>query len=169
MLPEAFAQDAERLPSFEREARTLASPNHPNIAIIHGLEKGPAEANSGECARWSAELVEVQTFDDRIAHGAMPVDETLAVAKQIAEALEAAHEQGIVHRDLKPANIKIRDDGAVKVLDFGLPTVETAVSSGADQRRAFAVTNNHDARDDAARRDSWHGGLHGPRTGAGRL
>ena len=125
VLPEAFAQDAERLARFEREARTLASLNHPNIAIIHGLEQ------SDGVRALVMELVEGPTLADRIAHGAMPVDETLAVAKQIAEALEAAHEQGIVHRDLKPANIKIRDDGAVKVLDFGLAKiVDGAVSSG---------------------------------------
>src|SRR5262245_20604863 len=114
VLPEAFAQDAERLVRFEREARTLASLNHPNIAIIHGLEKADG------VRALVMELVEGPTLAERIAHGAMPIDEALAVAKQIAEALEVAHEQGIVHRDLKPANVKVRDDGTVKVLDFGL-------------------------------------------------
>jgi Tol biopolymer transport system component len=114
VLPEAFAQDAERLARFEREARTLASLNHPNIAIIHGLEQ------SDGVRALVMELVEGPTLADRIAPGAIPVDEALAIGKQIAEALEAAHEQGIIHRDLKPANVKVRDDGTVKVLDFGL-------------------------------------------------
>ncbi|HET9386060.1 MAG TPA: serine/threonine-protein kinase, partial [Gemmatimonadales bacterium] len=114
VLPEAFAHDADRLARFEREARTLAALNHPNIAAVYGLEK-----SSGVHAL-VMELVDGPTLADRIVHGAIPLDEALAIAKQIAEALEAAHEQGIVHRDLKPANIKVRDDGAVKVLDFGL-------------------------------------------------
>ncbi len=125
VLPEAFAQDAERLARFEREAKTLASLNHPNIAIIHGLEKADS------LRALVMELVEGPTLADRIAAGAIPIDEALAIAKQIAEALEAAHEQGIVHRDLKPANVKVRDDGMVKVLDFGLAKmVDSAVESG---------------------------------------
>jgi serine/threonine protein kinase len=142
VLPEAFAQDAERLARFEREARTLASLNHPNIAIIHGLEKGPAEAGHyGEVRALVMELVEGPTLADRIAQGALPVDEAMAVAKQIAEALEAAHEQGIVHRDLKPANVKVRDDGAVKVLDFGLAKiVDGAVSSSAPVSVAHSLS-----------------------------
>jgi serine/threonine-protein kinase len=119
VLPEAFAQDTERLARFEREARTLASLNHPNIAAIYGLEESPAEA--GHYVRALVmELVEGPTLADRIAQGAIPVDEALPIAKQIAEALEAAHEQSVIHRDLKPANVKVRDDGTVKVLDFGL-------------------------------------------------
>jgi serine/threonine protein kinase len=114
VLPAALAQDAERLARFEREARTLASLNHPNIAIVHGLER-----SQGTIAL-VMELVEGATLADRIAVGAIPVEETLPIARQIAEALEAAHEQGIVHRDLKPANVKVRPDGTVKVLDFGL-------------------------------------------------
>jgi serine/threonine-protein kinase len=114
VLPEAFAQDAERLARFEREARTLASLNHPNIAIIHGVE-----AVDGIRAL-VMELVEGETLADRIARGPVPTDEALAVAREMAAALEAAHEQGIIHRDLKPANIKVRPDGTVKVLDFGL-------------------------------------------------
>jgi dipeptidyl aminopeptidase/acylaminoacyl peptidase len=114
VLPEAFAQDADRLARFEREARTLASLNHPNIAIIHGLEK-----SQGTYAL-VMELVEGEDLSQRIAGGPIPIDEALPIAKQIAEALEAAHEQGIIHRDLKPANIKVRPDGTVKVLDFGL-------------------------------------------------
>ncbi len=114
VLPESVASDAERIARFEREAKTLASLNHPNIAAIYGFEK-----SSGVHAL-VMELVEGPTLADRIAQGAIPVDEALPIAKQIAEALEAAHEQGIIHRDLKPANIKLRPDGVVKVLDFGL-------------------------------------------------
>jgi len=114
VLPEAFAQDADRLARFEREARTLAALNHPNIAHIYGLE----DANGVKAL--VMELVEGPTLADRTAHGPIPLDEVLPIAKQIAEALEAAHEQGIVHRDVKPANVKVRADGTVKVLDFGL-------------------------------------------------
>ena len=114
VLPEAFAQDAERLARFEREAKTLAALNHPHIAQIYGLEK-----SSGVQAL-VMELVEGDDLSQRIARGAIPLDEALPIAKQIAEALEAAHEQGIIHRDLKPANIKVTPDGVVKVLDFGL-------------------------------------------------
>jgi serine/threonine-protein kinase len=114
ILPESFAQDPERLARFEREAKTLAALNHPNIAIVHGFEE------SNGVRALVMELVEGPTLADRIAQGRLPVDEALAIAKQIADALEAAHDQGIVHRDLKPANIKLRPDGTVKVLDFGL-------------------------------------------------
>src|SRR5215475_5022785 len=114
VLPEAFAQDPERAARFEREAKTLASLNHPNIAQIYGLEK-----SQGSYAL-VMELVEGDDLAQRIARGPIPLDEALPIAKQIAEALEVAHEQGIIHRDLKPANIKLRDDGTVKVLDFGL-------------------------------------------------
>jgi serine/threonine-protein kinase len=114
VLPEPVAADAERLARFQREAEILAALNHPNIAAIYGLER-----SSGVTAL-VMELVEGPTLADRIAAGAIPVDEALPIAKQIAEALEAAHEQGIIHRDLKPANIKVRPDGTVKVLDFGL-------------------------------------------------
>jgi serine/threonine protein kinase len=119
VLPEAFAQDADRLARFEREARMLAALNHPNIAQIYGVEAGPPEG--GHYMRALVmELVEGLTLADRIAQGAVPVHEALPVAKQIADALEAAHDHGIIHRDLKPANIKVRDEGTVKVLDFGL-------------------------------------------------
>ncbi len=114
VLPEAVAADGDRLARFQREAEVLASLNHPNIAIIHGLEK------SEGITALVMELVEGPTLADRIVAGPMPIDETLGIAKQIAEALEAAHEQGIIHRDLKPANVKVRPDGTVKVLDFGL-------------------------------------------------
>ena len=111
ILPEAFAHDADRLARFQREAKTLASLNHPNIAIIHGLEQ------AGDVHALVMELVEGEDLSQRIARGAIPVDEALPIARQIAEALEAAHERGIIHRDLKPANIKVRADGTVKVLD----------------------------------------------------
>jgi serine/threonine protein kinase/Tol biopolymer transport system component len=114
ILPDAFASDPERLARFEREAKTLASLNHPHIAAIYGFEK------SGGMHALVMELVEGDDLSQRIARGAIPIDEALPIAKQIADALEAAHEQGIIHRDLKPANIKVRDDGTVKVLDFGL-------------------------------------------------
>ncbi len=114
VLPDAFATDPERLARFEREAKVLASLNHPNIAAIYGLEK------SHDTRALILELVEGPTLQDRIAKGPIPLDEALPIARQIAEALEAAHEQGIIHRDLKPANVKVKDDGTVKVLDFGL-------------------------------------------------
>ena len=127
ILPEGVAHDADRLARFQREAKTLASLNHPNIAIIHGLEQ------AGDVHALVMELVEGDDLSERIARGAIPIDEALPIAKQIAEALEAAHEQGIIHRDLKPANIKVRSDGTVKVLDFGLakamePTAALSVS-----------------------------------------
>src|SRR5688572_25402951 len=112
VLPELFASDPDRLARFEREAQSLAALNHPNIAQVFGvLEDPPALA---------MELVEGEDLSQRLERGAIPIDEALPIAKQIAEALEAAHDRGIVHRDLKPANIKMRHDGAVKVLDFGL-------------------------------------------------
>jgi len=114
ILPDAFARDLERLARFTREAQTLASLNHPNIAHIHGLEE------SGGVRALVMELVEGEDLSQRITRGAVPIGEALPTAKQIADALEAAHEQGIIHRDLKPANIKVREDGTVKVLDFGL-------------------------------------------------
>ena len=114
ILPDAFADDPDRLARFTREAQILASLNHLNIAAIHGIEE--AEGTRALVL----ELVEGPTLADRIAKGPIPLDEALPIAKQIAEALEAAHEAGVIHRDLKPANIKVREDGTVKVLDFGL-------------------------------------------------
>jgi serine/threonine-protein kinase len=114
VLPDLFASDADRLARFRREAQTLASLNHPNIAIIHGLEQ------TGDVHALVMELVPGEDLSQRIARGAIPLDEALPIAKQIAEALEAAHEQGIIHRDLKPANIKLHPNGTVKVMDFGL-------------------------------------------------
>src|SRR5512136_1900115 len=114
VLPEEFAHDAERLARFEREAKLLASLNHPNIAVIHGLEEH-------EGKRFLVlELVEGQTLAERLKEGPIPLDETLDICRQIAEGLESAHEKGIVHRDLKPANVKVTPEGKVKVLDFGL-------------------------------------------------
>ena len=114
VLPDAFTADPDRLARFEREAKVLASLNHPNIAAIYGLEEAEG------VRALVLELVEGPTLADRIKQGPIPLDEALPIAKQIAEALEAAHEAGVIHRDLKPANIKVRDDGTVKVLDFGL-------------------------------------------------
>src|SRR5436190_21462741 len=131
VLPDAFAQDAERLARFEREAKTLASLNHAHIAQIYGLEK------SNGVQALVMELVEGEDLSQRIARGPIPIDEVLPIAKQIAEALEAAHEQGIIHRDLKPANIKVRDDAAVKVLDFGLAKL---AESSASSRRPAAMS-----------------------------
>jgi eukaryotic-like serine/threonine-protein kinase len=114
ILPDAFATDADRLARFKREAQLLASLNHSNIAAIYGIEEA-----AGTRAL-VLELVEGPTLADRIARGPIPVDHALTIARQMAEALEAAHEQGVIHRDLKPANVKVRPDGTVKVLDFGL-------------------------------------------------
>ncbi len=114
VLPTTMASDAARVARFQREAEVLARLNHPNIAQVHGLEK------SDGITALVMELIEGSTLADRIAQGRMPLDEALAAAKQIAEALEAAHEQGIIHRDLKPANIALAANDQVKVLDFGL-------------------------------------------------
>src|SRR5262245_32992569 len=123
VLPDAFASDAERLARMQREAHVLAAVNHPNIAAIHGFE------DSGDVHALVLEFVDGETLADRIARGPIPLDEALPIARQIAEALEAAHEQGIIHRDLKPANIKLRSDGTVKVLDFGLAKLAEPVGS----------------------------------------
>ncbi len=114
ILPEALANDPDRVARFEREAKTLASLNHPNIAQIYGLEE------SDEIKALVMELVEGPTLADRIAEGPIPIEQALLIARQIAEALETAHERGIIHRDLKPANVKVRSDGTVKLLDFGI-------------------------------------------------
>ncbi|MGB5296161.1 MAG: serine/threonine-protein kinase, partial [Thermoanaerobaculia bacterium] len=114
VLPEAVANDPERLARFEREAKVLAALDHPSIAAIYGLE----EVDGRQLL--IMQLAEGETLQERIAKGPVPVDQALPIALQIAEAVEAAHEKGIIHRDLKPANVKVTSDGQVKVLDFGL-------------------------------------------------
>jgi serine/threonine-protein kinase len=136
VLPDAFASDPERLRRFQREAQVLASLNHPNIAHVYGLE------HSDGVQALVMELVEGPTLADRIAQGTVPVDEALPIAKQIAEALEAAHERGIIHRDLKPANIKLRPDGTAKVLDFGLAkALEPMSTAGVDATASPTITS----------------------------
>ena len=125
ILPGAFASDRDRAARFEREARTLATLNHPHIAQIYGVE----ESDAGRAL--VMELVEGETLAERLVRGPLPLDEAVPIARQMAEALEAAHEAGIIHRDLKPANVKLRPDGSVKVLDFGLAkATEPAVDAG---------------------------------------
>ena len=114
VLPEAYASDPDRVARFHREAQAVAALNHPNIAAIYDL------AESGTTKFLVLELIEGETLGDRVRRGPLPIDEALAITKQILEALEVAHEKGICHRDLKPANVKLTADGAVKVLDFGL-------------------------------------------------
>jgi len=114
VLPDLVAHDADRLARFEREAQLLATLNHPNIASVYGLEE------SNGVSAIVLELVEGETLADRIARGPLPIDQALDLARQIADAVEAAHEKGIVHRDLKPANVKVTPEERVKVLDFGL-------------------------------------------------
>jgi eukaryotic-like serine/threonine-protein kinase len=114
VLPEAFARDADRIARFEREAKVLASLNHPNIATIHGLEE------SGGSSFLVMEFVNGPTLAERLGGGALPVEEVLRICIQITDALEAAHQKGVTHRDVKPANIKVTTEGRVKVLDFGI-------------------------------------------------
>jgi serine/threonine protein kinase len=136
LLPEAFSYDNDRVARFDREARMLASLNHPHIAGIYGLEE------SGERKFLVMELVEGETLAERIKRGPIPVEESLQIAMQICEALEAAHEKGIIHRDLKPANIKITPQGNVKVLDFGLARVigvESAHQSNAPTKMTASI------------------------------
>src|SRR4029078_4126166 len=125
ILPASFTNDPDRLARFRREAQILASINHPHIGAIYGLD----EADGTQFL--VLELVDGESLDKRIARGRIPIEEALAIGKQIAEALQAAHEKGIIHRDLKPANIALTKDGSVKVLDFGL--AKAADSSGAAQ------------------------------------
>jgi serine/threonine-protein kinase len=126
ILPETFVTDPDRLARFKREAQVLASLNHPNIGGIYGLE------DSNGVQALVLELIDGQTLADRIEQGPIPLDEAFTIARQIAEALEAAHEQGIIHRDLKPSNIKVKRDGTAKVLDFGLAKALEPGSTVAD-------------------------------------
>ena len=135
VLPESFANDPERLARFQREAQVLASLNHPNIGSIYGLEEAAG------IRALVLELVEGPTLADRITQGSIPLDEALPIARQIAQALEAAHEHGIIHRDLKPSNTKVRSDGAVKVLDFGLAkAMEPAGATAASNSLSPTIT-----------------------------
>ena len=142
VVADVFLSDPERLARFEREARVLATLNHPHIGAIYGLEE--ADGVRGLVL----ELVEGATLAERLASGPLPIQEALTVARQIADALEAAHEKGIIHRDLKPANIKITPDGTVKVLDFGLAKVFAPEESGNDVSMPTLadVTSSHHAR-----------------------
>ena len=135
VLPETFVTDPERIARFQREAKTLASLNHPSIGAIYGLEE------SNGIMALVLELVEGPTLADRIAQGPIPLDEALPIARQIAEALEAAHDHGIVHRDLKPANIKLKSDGSAKVLDFGLAKAVEGSSMRADLSASPTITS----------------------------
>ena len=134
ILPDAFAADPDRLARFQREAQVLASLNHPGIAAIYGIEK------SDDTQALVLELVEGPTLAERIAKGPIPLDEALPIAKQIAEALEAAHEAGVIHRDLKPANIKVRADRTVKLLDFGLAKAMLGDSASSDLSQSPTMT-----------------------------
>src|SRR6185369_203912 len=138
VLPEAFAKDADRVSRFEREARVLASLNHPHIAAIYGFER------SVDQIFLVMELAPGETLAQRIAQSrnGLPLDEVLSFARQITQALEAAHQAGIIHRDLKPANIKITPDGTVKVLDFGLAKVMTPTDSNVDSSQSPTITNS---------------------------
>jgi Tol biopolymer transport system component len=151
VLPDAFAQDPDRLARFQREAELLAALNHPNIAAVYGLEKTDPSTGSGQAAVIAIvmELVEGETLDARLrteregSSRALPLDEALPIARQIADALEAAHERGVIHRDLKPANIKITPDGKVKVLDFGLAKLQAGragEAGGAGQDLSMSPT-----------------------------
>ena len=156
-----FASDRERLARFEREAQVLASLNHPHIAAIYGLE----EANAIRAI--VMELVEGRRLPIASRDGPLPLDEALPIARQIAEALEAAHEQGIIHRDLKPANIKVREDGTVKVLDFGL--AKASIGARRRRRRARPLADDHESGgDDWSGRDPRQRCLHAARTGQGK-
>src|SRR5688572_22496101 len=134
ILPPAFTANPDRLARFEREARVLAAISHPHIAAIYGVEEIPRapEAGSGTFRALVLELVEGVTLADQLERGPIGIDDALEIARQIAEAVEAAHDKGIVHRDLKPANIKIRPDDVVKILDFGLAKAEALVAGASE-------------------------------------
>ena len=165
VLPHAWAGDADRLARFRREAQLLASLNHPHIAQIYGIETNGAAADPARPLTTALvmELIEGPTLADRIAEGPLPVPEAVAIARQIADALDAAHEHGVVHRDLKPANVKVREDGTVKILDFGLakamgPAMATSASRG-------DVADAHESGAQPAGDDPGHRRLHEPGTG----
>ena len=141
ILPAGFASDPERLVRFEREAKTLAALNHPNIAAIHGIED--TRRDDGTVSRaLIMELVDGEDLSQRLARGPLSIEDALPIARQIALALEAAHEQGVVHRDLKPANVTVKPDGTVKVLDFGLARGGVATgASGADLANSPTTTS----------------------------
>ena len=141
VLPASVALDADRRARFEREAQVLAALNHPNIAAIYGFEDGLDAYPVGTGPALVLELVEGPTLADRLAQGAIPLDETLPIARQICDALEVAHKHSIVHRDLKPANIKVRSDGTVKVLDFGLAKALESTSAVADASLSPTITS----------------------------
>ena len=133
LLPPVFSTDSDRVARFEREARLLAALNHPHIGAIYGFE------NADNTPALVLELVEGDTLEDRLRLGPLPLPEALAIAQQIADALDAAHRAGIIHRDLKPSNIKITPDGAVKVLDFGLAKDLAAEVSGPDSSESSTI------------------------------
>jgi len=134
LLPQAFAADPHRVARFAREAQLLASLNHANIAQIYGLEDSPAGT------ALVMELIDGQTLSARLERGAVPLAEALDIARQVAEALEAAHEKGIVHRDLKPGNVMVTSQGVVKVLDFGLADFTAAADSSIDVTQSPTLT-----------------------------
>ena len=159
VLPAAVAQDPDRLARFKREAQVLASLNHPNIAAIYGLE------DADDVQFLVLELVEEEDLAEHLLRGRMPIDDALAIARQIADALVVAHEKGIVHRDLKPANVKLTPDGKAKVLDFGLAKAAAGRCLGRGRTRP-RQRPHHDACRDDGRDGPGHWGLHEPRAGA---
>ena len=165
VLPPEFALDADRLSRFKREAQVLASLDHQNIGAIYGFE------DADGVHALVLQLVEGPTLADRIAEGPIPIDEALPIARQIAEALEAAHDKGVIHRDLKPANIKLTADGTVKVLDFGLAKLLDTETAASSQVRGYRpatdeLSDDHHAGDDHGGRDSRDSRVHG--AGAGK-
>ena len=144
VLPDGVATDPERLARFHREAELLASLNHPNIAAIYGLEESSGGSVDPPIKALVLELIEGDTLADRLARGPMRFSDAMAIARQIVEALDAAHGKGVIHRDLKPANIKITPDDKVKVLDFGLAAV--VQNSGAQTSTSRTRRRSHSAR-----------------------